>query len=298
MSFQSSSEYYPNGHPRDPTVIASIYFPYDRTTLDSHDRGILDQVISRYRLVLLGRRASFSFIGFTDHRGTRSFNRRLGRRRAEVVKYYMDSHLGQNQFYSSYAALSRGEEEAHQLRPDREEMASDRRVDVRCSWIHRRVVVRDPILVPGTVPRERRITYRRFSKVATQNIMALPSNPSDIGRAETQEAVGGVIALSQGETAVFENTWGSEARNRRRTTEFPANYRVNRVRMHKEFSVSIDFPARVEEHSAIIRYQWGEPRPWVKVEETIVTLGETTRRRRTLDRNEAESSPILHPPDP
>lgn len=297
MSFQQPSVYYPNGHASNPAIIASIFFPYEVDSLDGGDRSILDQISNRYNMILLRRRVSFAFLGFADYRGTQRYNRGLGQRRAISVKNYLDSRLGRNRFYSSYAALSRGETGAHQNHPSREQMALDRRVDVRCSWVHRQVIISEPILVEGTVPQVRRITYRHFSKFATENIGARPSTDG-IDSGDFREGINGLIAVARGEMAIFENTWGSEDRGQRRTSEYPANYKVNVVRMTKNYSVDINGFARIENYNASIRYEWGQPRPQVQVHESITALGEVTRRSRTVGRNDADQSPILNPPDP
>ncbi len=297
MSFQRNSIYYPNGHPRNHAIIASVYFPYEADRLDGGDRGILNQVSNRYNMILLGRRVSFTFVGFADYRGTRSFNINLGNRRAVSVKNYLDSRLGQNRFYSSYAAVSRGEEDAYQNHPSQEQMALDRRVDVWCSWVHRRVVVNEPILVQGTIPQVRRVTYRYFSKFSAENMGVRPSTDG-IDSGDFREGVNSIIAIARGDMAIFENTWGNEVQRRRQTSEFPANYKVNVVRMTKEYMVNTRGFARIEQYNASITYEWGRPRAQVQVHETMNTLGRTTRGSRSVPRNEADQSPVLNPPDP
>lgn len=294
MSFQVPSVYYENGHPDRHAIVASIHFPTNRVSLDGQDKAILDRVVRRYRLVLLGRRVTLQAIGHADYRGSPRLNRRLGLGRARGVIGYLDGALGNARFYSSYAALSRGEEGAVQGATDRRVLALDRRVDVYSSWVTRRIRITDPVLIRGTVPRMSRVTRRTFSKSSPRNIAARP----DLGRDDFREGLSGIIAIAGGEQAVFENTWGSEVTSSRRTHQYPASHRVNVVRMEKTYDLEITGMAEVSSWRAEITYEWGEPRPQVMVHETIDALGNVTRRRRTVPRREADQSPILNPPDP
>ena len=294
MSFQVPSVYYENGHPDRHAIVASIHFPTNRVSLDGQDKAILDRVVRRYRLVLLGRRVTLQAIGHADHRGSPRRNRRLGLGRARGVIEYLDAALGNARFYSSYAALSRGEEGAVQGATDRRILALDRRVDVYSSWVTRRIRITEPVLIRGSVPRVARITRRVFSKSSPRNILSRP----DPGRDDFREGVSGIIAIAGGEQAVFENTWGSEVMSSRSTHQYPASHRVNVVRMEKTYDLEVTGMAEISSWRAEITYEWGEPQSQVMVHETIDALGNVTRHRRTVSRSEADQSPILNPPDP
>ena len=294
MSYQVPSVYYQNGHPDRHAIVASIHFPTNRVALDGQDIAVLDRVVRRYRMVLLGRRVTLQAIGHADCRGSRRVNRNLGLGRAGAVMEHLDSALGNARFYSSYAALSRGDEDAVQGTTDRRILALDRRVDVYSSWVNRRIEIEEPVLVEGSVPQMSRITRRRFSKSSARNIAARP----DPGRDDFREGVAGIMAIAGGEQAIFENTWGSEVMSSRSTQQYPASHRVNVVRMEKTYDLDITGMAEVAQWSATITYEWGAPQPQVIVHETVDALGNLTRRRRAVPRVEADESPILNPPDP
>lgn len=294
MSYQVPSVYYANGHPHRHAIVASVHFPTNRTALDGQDLAILDEVVQRYRMVLLGRRVTLRAIGYADHRGASRRNRSLGLGRARAVLRYLDAALGGARFYSSYPALSQGEDQAVQGTTDRRVLALDRRVDVYSSWVHRRIQITEPMLIRGTVPRLRRITHRTFSKISPRNLAGRPDPSAEAFR----EGTSGLIAIMGGEQAVFENTWGSEEASSRRTQEYPASHRVNVVRMEKDYDLESTGMAEISSWRAGITYEWGPPQPQVIVHETIVALGSPSRHTRAVPRAEADQSPILNPPDP
>lgn len=296
MSVQEKSQWYENGAPRHPAIVASIYFPFDNANLDGNDRAILETLARHYAVVLLGRRVNFSFVGHTDHRGASAYNRKLGERRASAVKSCLDELLRRNRYYSSYSAISEGESMARQGEADKSGMALDRRVDVYSSWVRRRIVIPEPTVITATVPRVARITRKRFSKFTTENT-GQPSSPADDA---FKDFIDAVPALAGDAMDRFEHTWGSEDSSARRTTQVPANFKVNSVRQRLKYSWRADGFAMTRFYSATIEYEWGEPRPQVRVQvsKEIQGMQGETKRIRTVNRQEADANPVLNPADP
>ena len=115
------------------SLAAKIYFRYNEHKLDSNDRDALHELcktLNQYSAQ--SYRIKVEVIGKTDHRGSNSYNFKLGQRRATSVKAYIERKLSSNK--AVFDIVSLGEEEALQPGPNGTipslQMELERRVDV------------------------------------------------------------------------------------------------------------------------------------------------------------------------
>ncbi len=142
-----------------PGLIAQIFFPKDVSTLDDNDRAVLDVLIGKYAIFLLSRRIHFSFEGHADLRGTEPYNFGLSERRAKVVQTYVITRLRYYDYFSSSVA-SFGE-----MGAGRNSLAGDRRVDIISSYVPRRRIRLEPIIITGTIPKKTKKVPTRWVEV-------------------------------------------------------------------------------------------------------------------------------------
>ncbi len=68
----------------------TVYFDFNKSTLTKEARKHLDTLISKIKAQ--GGVAGGQVVGFADRIGTASYNEKLSKKRAEVVKSYMAAH--------------------------------------------------------------------------------------------------------------------------------------------------------------------------------------------------------------
>lgn len=106
----------------------TVYFGFNRSTLNTHEKKKLDEV--SHILRASKQVDSVDIIGYTDTIGTDSYNKRLSRRRAETVKAYLAKKglrtrrvrvegLGETSQYSNCESKMSRKEKIACLAPDR-----------------------------------------------------------------------------------------------------------------------------------------------------------------------------------
>lgn len=100
------------GRPWDARLQAQVFFPRAVWRLDTGDTGALQALVDEYRRLLLGNRIELMCVGHADWRATDGFNQNLATQRAGEVKAYIDARLRSSPNFSSWAAQSRGEQDA------------------------------------------------------------------------------------------------------------------------------------------------------------------------------------------
>lgn len=132
-------------------LVAQIYFPTDRSNLDSQDKDELDKLAAYYAIVMRANAmVDMTFEGHADYRHTEKHNRQLSLERAYSVKSYIDAQFGGPTKYSS-KAKGLGESESG------DDLAQDRRVDVFVSVKANPTPI--PVPKPKAAPTSRPIEY-------------------------------------------------------------------------------------------------------------------------------------------
>lgn len=130
-------------------LVAQIYFPTDSPHLDEDDRKQLKKLAQEFALHILGNRVRLTFHGHADFRASEKHNMQLSQHRAEAVRNFVDTFLGNMANYSSQIKYS-GERYAN-----KGDLASDRRVDVISSYMPpppRKKIKLPPIIIEGKRP--------------------------------------------------------------------------------------------------------------------------------------------------
>ena len=129
-----------------PGLISSIYFPLDSFELDSNDQSVLDNLVYHYKHgAISAKKFHFIFIGNTCRIHSDEYNYRLGLKRANAVKNYVDLGLSTLPAYSGYVS-SLGEKHASEYH-----LLGDRRVDIISSYLEKKPIVKikDPLVIEG-----------------------------------------------------------------------------------------------------------------------------------------------------
>jgi hypothetical protein len=303
---QRTSWFLPFGTAADPDLIGQIFFPFDKSGLDAHDRSVLDQISMHCRQVAERNRIELRLIGHADRRGSDRYNEQLAKRRALEVKAYLDAHIRQTDMYSSWQALSDGERHAAQRRPGALRMAHDRRVDVFRTGVqcrHKRL---------SEVPLVKRISRLSLLR-ASHDKLGLPAPSPETGGSETvvKAMIDAALEMlerelwSQRDIDLKKNMekaiYGDEVA--RDLITVPADYGVNAVEIRYEETLSGDIGLS-EISITDVTYSWGPPAERVKVTKThILKQGHSVLLNKTfpltfMDRAEADSSPLIFPPNP
>jgi hypothetical protein len=282
-------------------VIAEIYFDTDDDKLDTQDVQTLETIASELSVILLGQRVELTFIGHADHRGSRTYNEKLGQRRAESVRQFFEHRLGRFSSYSSWKVVSRGETVAAQGDVSKRRMAQDRRVDIISSYKPPRVIVLPGIEIKGDVPPVPRIVYREWSRFGCSNLGRPPTSGRDVQRQAEKDLLQGVLRAIVGGSTAW--AWGTEKKERRKTKMIPAHHAVNQVDMHKSYSYDVEGFAECEFWDMDVYYKWGPRQPMVtvNVHQRNTAHGRTMINSKTtkrVKRAEADASSIFFPPDP
>lgn len=115
------------GNPPPESILATVYFDFDKYTVSAAERAKLDAIAGRVKAT------EVIIAGYTDHFGTEEYNLGLSDRRAQAVREYLVK-LGANQAKSEIMAL--GSQHADKNAAGRQSGAKDRKaiiVDVNYS---------------------------------------------------------------------------------------------------------------------------------------------------------------------
>ena len=296
---QEVSWFQAEGAPQYPPLVAQIFFAFDRYDLDAQDRSVLDAMVRALHVPLLGRRVELRFVGHADKRGGRHYNLQLGLERTRSVRKYLDARLGRHRLYSSWEAVSHGENFAAQgPGVTRQRMAEDRRVDVYSSYRKRRHFKMEPLVIRGKVPRVRRIVQRKFSHFRAEN-MGQPGPPDDAWK----DFMDSLNRLLRGEFEREQFIAGAEMKGGRVVREIRADYAVNEVHIRSHHVYETRGPAEIRSEDWVVSYTWGPPSPTVVVRKHQVqdVVGQRLLDRETvrmLNRDEADGEPFVFPPNP
>lgn len=99
-------------------ILATVYFDFDKYTVDAKERGKLDAISGR------ARNTKLIIAGYTDHFGTEEYNLGLSDRRAQSAREYLVK-LGSNQ--ANIEVLALGEQQADKNAAGRQSGAKDRK---------------------------------------------------------------------------------------------------------------------------------------------------------------------------
>ena len=289
------------GTTEDPSLVGQIFFPFDSDRLDGRDRIEMARLAKSLESALDSKRVELWFVGFADQRGSVAYNKRLGMRRARVVKRYVDRLLGRERFplYSSKDALSVGEAKAARgRRASRARMALDRRVDIYSDFVPLRRIRVPTMYVEAQMAR--RLSRRAFVYTKGRDVHSQPDPGTD--------AIANLLRYWFQPKGTLHKI-GRELRDRRRLVTVSATDRVNRVTIRTEASVAKNPAFEMEASNTVVEYEWGPPTDTVAVtwsrEETRSEgffggepVESRSERTMMLAREEVAGDPLIFPPDP
>jgi len=119
--FSSMAEAIRSGNIPPEAILTTVYFDFDKYTVDAKERGKLDGIAGR------AKNTKLIIAGYTDQSGTEEYNLGLSDRRAQSVREYL-VRLGSTQ--TNIEVLALGEQNANQSASTREAMAADRKAIV------------------------------------------------------------------------------------------------------------------------------------------------------------------------
>jgi len=119
--FSSMAEAIRSGNIPPEAILTTVYFDFDKYTVDAKERSKLDGIAGR------AKNTKLIIAGYTDQSGTEEYNLGLSDRRAQSVREYL-VRLGSTQ--TNVEVLALGEQNANQSASTREAMGSDRKAIV------------------------------------------------------------------------------------------------------------------------------------------------------------------------
>lgn len=119
--FGSMAEAIRSGNIPPEAILTTVYFDFDKYTVDAKERSKLDGIAGRAKSTKL------IIAGYTDQSGTEEYNLGLSDRRAQSVREYL-VRSGSTQ--TNVEVLALGEQNANQSASTREAMSSDRKAIV------------------------------------------------------------------------------------------------------------------------------------------------------------------------
>lgn len=119
--FNSMAEAIRNGNIPPEAILTTVYFDFDRYTVDAKERAKLDAVAGRIKATKI------IVAGYTDHFGTEEYNLGLSDRRAQNVRDYLVKS-GANTNNTEVLAL--GSQQANKSAAGRESASKDRKAIV------------------------------------------------------------------------------------------------------------------------------------------------------------------------
>jgi hypothetical protein len=116
------------GSPKYKGLVGQIFFPTDVHALDSDDRNVLNSLVENLKIAVLGR-VTLNFIGHADYRGKTNYNLKLGLKRAQMVKTYVDTKIKQSMVSmpNGYKSIAKSFGEIYASKGS---LSGDRRVDI------------------------------------------------------------------------------------------------------------------------------------------------------------------------
>ena len=119
--FSAMADAIRNGNIPPEAILTTIYFDFDRYTVDAKERAKLDGIAGRVNATKV------IIAGYTDHFGTEEYNLGLSDKRAQNVRDYLVKS-GANQ--SSTEVLALGSQQADKSAAGRQSAATDRKAIV------------------------------------------------------------------------------------------------------------------------------------------------------------------------
>jgi hypothetical protein len=226
--------------------------------------------------------------GYASRIGDTTFNLGLSTRRINAVKARIAEYANQVNFQTTvgYGETQSGPNE-------RNNDGYYRAVEV---YVYANKPA--PPRPPTPKPILRRIVFRSFEKSeAKQDI---PSPNPDVQKDAINDLLKLGLAAAQGKLTA-EGLLGKEVS--RRVSVFPSDFRVNKVFSNTERSFESYPGGSTTSESTELTYEWGPPMPFVIIQTRFqITLWETPRpaqnETKQVPRRQAESTPLIAPPDP
>lgn len=119
--FNAMAEAIRNGNIPPEAILTTVYFGFDKYTVEANERAKLDAIAGR------AKNTKLIIAGYTDQFGTEEYNLGLSDRRAQSVREYLVK-LGSNQ--GSIEVLAMGEQQADHSATGRDSAAKDRKAIV------------------------------------------------------------------------------------------------------------------------------------------------------------------------
>jgi peptidoglycan-associated lipoprotein len=119
--FSAMAEAIRNGNIPPEAILTTVYFGFDKYTVESNERAKLDAIAGR------ASNTKLIIAGYTDHFGTEEYNLGLSDRRAQSVREYFVK-LGSSQ--GNIEVLALGEQQADHSASGRDSGAKDRKAIV------------------------------------------------------------------------------------------------------------------------------------------------------------------------
>jgi peptidoglycan-associated lipoprotein len=116
--FGAAADWARSGNIPPEAILATVYFDFDRYTVDAKERAKLDAVAGRVKAT------KALIVGYTDHFGTEEYNLGLSDKRAQNVRDYLVKS-GANQANTEVLAL--GSQQADKSAAGRQSAAKDRK---------------------------------------------------------------------------------------------------------------------------------------------------------------------------
>jgi hypothetical protein len=230
------------------SVVARVYFPFNRSELDAHDEWVLRKVGNNVQhLLFQGKRVELHIVGHADRRGSDVSNMKLGRARAKTVARLLQKRFAQEKNFNAFANLSSyGERYAHQGRATEAEMAADRRVDI---WLTN-PFYRLPDLEPlGSTSYSMRLVSREYAMVSAES--AKPGGEDIISKGITNLTLAAIDKLFP------VHVLGQEDLKSRVYRPTHAGYRVTTVDIETHYSYQSVVGGEVESWFTYVTYTWG-----------------------------------------
>ncbi len=119
--FNAMAEAIRNGNIPPEAILTTVYFGFDKYTVEANERAKLDAIAGR------AKNTKLIIAGYTDQFGTEEYNLGLSDRRAQSVREYLVK-LGSSQ--GNIEVLAMGEQQADHSASGRDSAAKDRKAIV------------------------------------------------------------------------------------------------------------------------------------------------------------------------
>jgi hypothetical protein len=228
--------------------------------------------------------------GYASRIGDVSFNLKLSDQRINAVKARIEEYTNKVNF-QIHKAL--GETESGPR--ERDNSGYYRAVEI---YVYANKPAPTPV-PPTPQPTLRRVTARSFSKVVPEQDLPSSGAP-DIAKDAINTLLKLGIAAAQGKLTA-EGLLGSETS--RQVSHVPSDHRVNKMITDQKVSYDSFVGGSVTQVYTTITYEWGPPTPHVVVETRYQftfnnVVHPPSNETRLIPRTQAESTPLVVPPDP